>query len=945
MRTIRGNHRPAARFALILAVVVLIALDVGGGAKSSVRGSGPPARKAPAVASADLDVSIFDEPDPADLGVSIADSPDPVTTGANLTYTLTVTNAGPDNAPAVTVDDTLHRRVTFVSATSTQGTCTPAPGSVSCDLGSIASGASATVAIVVTKSQAGVISNTATVSGDVGDENPTNDTDIEFTNRPTASGLAAAIAHTPSEVTGASFVTEPPEGTPYDVVPTALTSFPTDGSTYAILTSGDATLADTPNNSESSGTDDGGQAVRGDTAFDVTILKVDLAVPAPANCLTIDFRFLSDEFPEFLGSPFNDAFIAELDTSDWTTSGSAITAPHNFAFDPGHNEISINAAGAASMSAANASGTTYDGATPLLSASTPITPGPHSLYLSIFDQGDHLYDSAVFLDRLVLGTTAAGACEPGATVLSTAKTADAPTAPAGGNDGYTITVSNPSGDAVTLDSISDELPAGFTYASGTTTGATTTDPAVAGQQLTWAGPFVVSAATPGGPGTVSLHFGVKVSSTPGDYFNNAGAVATGNSVTPTGPTAKITVTPAVNYTLTVTKAGSGSGTVTSSPAGINCGATCSAQFSDGTVVTLTATAAPGSTFAGWSGEGCSGTGTCQVTMSAARSVTATFNTVPTHTLTVTKTGSGSGSVTSAPTGINCGPTCAASFNEGTMVTLTATPAAGSAFTGWSGAGCSSTGTCQVTMSSDQTVTATFTLITHTLTVTKTGSGSGSGSVTSSPAGINCGATCAASFNDGTMVTLTETAASGSTFTGWSGACTGSGTCTVTMDQDRSVTATFQAQAPPGDTARSLKQDALAALRSLLPSGSKQTDKKLHDAIAHVQRSLANKYWLDATHLTAKGKRVFMEEKHAVDKLKQIKNPRRAVGDVISMLVRADRILAQTAIADAAAAGGNGQKLAQARKEMSKAAAELRKRHPSQAIEHYGNAWEKARQSL
>jgi IgGFc binding protein/Divergent InlB B-repeat domain/Bacterial Ig-like domain (group 1) len=85
------------------------------------------------------------------------------------------------------------------------------------------------------------------------------------------------------------------------------------------------------------------------------------------------------------------------------------------------------------------------------------------------------------------------------------------------------------------------------------------------------------------------------------------------------------------------------------------------------------------------------------------------------------------------------------------------------------------------------------LVSHTLTVTK--AGSGSGTVTSSPAGIDCGATCSAQFTEGTMVTLTATAAAGSTFTGWSGACTGTGTCTVTMDQDRAVTATF-ALAPP-----------------------------------------------------------------------------------------------------------------------------------------------------
>jgi outer membrane protein assembly factor BamB len=77
--------------------------------------------------------------------------------------------------------------------------------------------------------------------------------------------------------------------------------------------------------------------------------------------------------------------------------------------------------------------------------------------------------------------------------------------------------------------------------------------------------------------------------------------------------------------LTVTKAGTGTGTVTSSPAGINCGSTCSAYFNYGTPVTLTANADTGWTFMGWSGAGCSGLGTCQVTMTTARNVTATFD--------------------------------------------------------------------------------------------------------------------------------------------------------------------------------------------------------------------------------------------------------------------------------------------------------------------------------
>jgi hypothetical protein len=89
----------------------------------------------------------------------------------------------------------------------------------------------------------------------------------------------------------------------------------------------------------------------------------------------------------------------------------------------------------------------------------------------------------------------------------------------------------------------------------------------------------------------------------------------------------IPVVPPPSFTLTVGKNGTGSGTVTSSPGAINCGATCSQSYTQGTVVTLTPTPTAGSTFAGWSGD-CTGTGACTVTMSQARSVTATFNLVP-----------------------------------------------------------------------------------------------------------------------------------------------------------------------------------------------------------------------------------------------------------------------------------------------------------------------------
>ena len=173
--------------------------------------------------------------------------------------------------------------------------------------------------------------------------------------------------------------------------------------------------------------------------------------------------------------------------------------------------------------------------------------------------------------------------------------------------------------------------------------------------------------------------------------------------------------------------------------------------------------------------------------SISRAVSGSATGGTTFTLSVTKSGTGTGTVTSTPAGINCGASCSQSFTPGTAVTLTAAPAAGSTFAGWSGA-CSGTGPCAVTVNAATSVTATFTATPVTLTVTK--NGTGTGTVTSSPAGINCGATCSQSVTPGTAVTLTATPAAGSTFAGWSGACSGTGTCTVTVNAATSVTATF-----------------------------------------------------------------------------------------------------------------------------------------------------------
>jgi photosystem II stability/assembly factor-like uncharacterized protein len=165
--------------------------------------------------------------------------------------------------------------------------------------------------------------------------------------------------------------------------------------------------------------------------------------------------------------------------------------------------------------------------------------------------------------------------------------------------------------------------------------------------------------------------------------------------------------------LTVSKSGNGSGTVTSSIGGINCGSTCQASITKDTSVTLTAVAATGSVFAGWTGGGCAGTSTCTVTMTANVTITAVFvlNSSPSFAVTVSVKGSAGGTVTSNPAGItNCTAMCSASYISGTPLLLTATSSAGTTFKQWGGACGGAATTCTVTVDAVKSVTATFSKI-------------------------------------------------------------------------------------------------------------------------------------------------------------------------------------------------------------------------------------------
>jgi Divergent InlB B-repeat domain len=252
---------------------------------------------------------------------------------------------------------------------------------------------------------------------------------------------------------------------------------------------------------------------------------------------------------------------------------------------------------------------------------------------------------------------------------------------------------------------------------------------------------------------------------------------------------------ALSFPLTVTNEGAGQGTVSSSPAGIECGATCQASFEANATVTLTSTVAtPETRAAKWTGcDSVTAEDRCVVKMSSARAVTAAFRLgTP---LRVVKAGAGQGTVTSSPAGIECGATCEAGFEAGSTVTLTGTALPHSQAVQWSGCDhvISAEHKCEVTMSAARSVTASFELQAQWaepfLTITKTGNGQGT--VTSSPAGIECGATCQAKFLIHSPFTLTATPTPGSVFAGWSGGgCRGAGACTTTLKQETAVKAKF-----------------------------------------------------------------------------------------------------------------------------------------------------------
>jgi hypothetical protein len=306
------------------------------------------------------------------------------------------------------------------------------------------------------------------------------------------------------------------------------------------------------------------------------------------------------------------------------------------------------------------------------------------------------------------GATAVAFNTVSASFIVTSDTAIQATVPAGATTGP-LSVTTPGGTAVSANNFTVVNPPTIT-SFAPTRGPVGTSVTISGTNFT--GATAVTFNTVNASFTVTSATAIQAIVPPGATTGPL-QVTTGNGMA----TSMNNFT--VVATLTVTKTGTGSGTVTSnsspvSSTQINCGTTCSVPYDSGTVVTLTATPATGSTYTAWSGCDSVSGATCTVTMRAARSVTATF-TLRRFTLTVNKAsllGIGSGTVTSSsnpasPNQINCGDTCSATYDYSTVVTLKATPGLLSIFNGWSGCDAVSGTTCTVTMIGARSVTANF----------------------------------------------------------------------------------------------------------------------------------------------------------------------------------------------------------------------------------------------
>ncbi len=246
----------------------------------------------------------------------------------------------------------------------------------------------------------------------------------------------------------------------------------------------------------------------------------------------------------------------------------------------------------------------------------------------------------------------------------------------------------------------------------------------------------------------------------------------------------------VRFALNVSKSGSGGGIISSAPKGIECGSDCTESFLKDTQVSLLATPDSTSKFIAWEGA-CTGSNNCLITMNDTKQAVAIFDESPSNKYSLLIMKGSKGVIAGSPEGILCGGPNKQCQGEFSAVTLTATPNPGYTLKKWVGCPAPTGNTCSLTLTQKTTVGAVFAkLPKYALKIVKTKNGE----ITSDPAGLKCkttAKTCSASFVSGTLVRLTANPLSGYRFTGWSGVCTGTAACEVTMDAKKMVGAQFE----------------------------------------------------------------------------------------------------------------------------------------------------------
>lgn len=264
-----------------------------------------------------------------------------------------------------------------------------------------------------------------------------------------------------------------------------------------------------------------------------------------------------------------------------------------------------------------------------------------------------------------------------------------------------------------------------------------------------------------------------------------------------------------NYSMTVSKAGTGTGQITSTDGNINTasGKNSYSSYISGNVASLTALPDAGSSFTSWSGD-CSGTNPAYaLTITKNSACVATFSSSPVvnYSMTVSKAGAGSGEIITSDGNINTalGKNSYGGYVNGNVASLTATPNTGSVFASWSG-DCSGTiNTFPLTITKTSACTANFNLsgITTKYTLSVSKAGTGTGNIASMDSNINTatGKNSYSNYVSGTSVTLFATASSDSSFSGWSGSCSGNtNTIVFSMGSDKSCSASFTKNTP-GET--------------------------------------------------------------------------------------------------------------------------------------------------